>query len=245
MQALKGWTISVGLVLLATAANAQVVVPQDASRPRYVAVSDFSGPYADVPPGAAVPGSAPMGYGPVLLPPREVYAVLRESGFSPLGIPRLRGMFYIIAAVDRRGEDGRLVIDARNGRIIRFLPSYRFGDNFDERAAPYAPLPPMNHLGSHLGGTLDGPPRPPAAVPKVASRVPPAVPVPKAAPVVRPGDETPLAEKPASLPNQQSAAVQAKPADAPRATAPAADAAKPAAPAIQSTQPMPQVQDLE
>ena len=54
MKAFKGWTISVGLLLVATAANAQGAAPQDSSRPHYSAASDFSGPYGDVPPGPAV-----------------------------------------------------------------------------------------------------------------------------------------------------------------------------------------------
>ena len=105
---------------------------------RHIAVSDFDGPYA----AAVTPrrrrrrvtatalrlrDTRPA---PALLPPTEVYAVLRENGFSPLGIPRLRGFVYTIAVIDRGGEDGRLVIDARDGRIIRFMPAadaYRHG----------------------------------------------------------------------------------------------------------------------
>ena len=70
------------------------------------------------------------GYGPTLLPPQEVYTVVRESGFSPLGIPRQRGLFYVIAVIDRRGDDGRLVIDARNGQIVRFVPAVPDGRQF-------------------------------------------------------------------------------------------------------------------
>ena len=79
--------------------------------------------------------------------------------------------------------------------------------------------------------------------------------MPKAAPTkltdrldVKPSDVKPLADKPtpAPAPMQQSAAVQAKPADTPPAAPPAAVVeAKPAAPAIQPTQPMPKVQGLE
>ena len=57
---------------------------------------------------------------------------MRENGFSPLGIPQQRGLFYTIAVIDRGGDDGRLVIDARNGRIVRFMPAYRMGDNFND-----------------------------------------------------------------------------------------------------------------
>ena len=75
--------------------------------------------------------------------------MLRENGFSPLGIPRLRGAVYTIAVIDRRGDDGRLVIDARDGRIFRFMPAadaYGMAPAYEEHAvAPYGPqsaLPP-------------------------------------------------------------------------------------------------------
>jgi hypothetical protein len=195
------------------------------------------------------------------MPPTEVYAVLRENGFSPLGVPRLRGLFYSVSAIDRRGDDGRLVIDARDGRIVRFVPADRFsgyggyGDGY-YGAAPrpsYGPLEPMTRLE---GTRLDAP-RPPGALPpKIASRMPQTVPMPQAAPPKlgetrpgekRPADAKPLADKltPAA-PMQQSAAVQAKPADVAPAAPPASPVeAKPAAPAIQATQPMPKVQGLE
>ena len=59
--------------------------------------------------------------------------MVRENGFSPLGIPQRRGLVYTIAVIDRGGGDGRLIIDARTGRIIRFLPAYRHGQNFQRR----------------------------------------------------------------------------------------------------------------
>ncbi|MGZ5874304.1 MAG: hypothetical protein ACXWKP_19575 [Bradyrhizobium sp.] len=236
MKLFTGWVIVAGLVFAAGSANAQGVTPQDVGRPGHLAVSDISGPYAAMPPEASVPGS-----GPRLLPSREVYTVLRESGFSPLGIPRLRGFFYTIAVIDRGGDDGRLVIDARNGQIVRFVPAYRLGGHFyDDVATPYAPVGPQPPVRD-----LNGP-RPPLSVPNVASRVPPAIPLPKAAPP-RPGDDKPLSEKPLAVPPQQSAAVQAKPADAPatpQATAPVVQA-RPAAPLIQPTQEMPRAQGLE
>ena len=69
------------------------------------------------------------GPGPTLLPPTRGLHHHPRSGFSPLGIPRQRGFVYTIAVIDRGGEDGRLVIDARTGRIIRFMPAHRMGDN--------------------------------------------------------------------------------------------------------------------
>jgi hypothetical protein len=235
MKHFTGWVMSAGLVLAAATAHAQGLAPNESGRRLYTAASDVDGPYGAMPPEAATP--AP-GYGPVLLPPPEVYTVVRENGFSPLGIPQAHGLFYTIAVIDRGGEDGRLVIDARNGRIIRFIPASRWA------YGPSGPLPPMNGYR--------GVPRPPAPVPYMASRTP-AVPLPKAPPP-RAG-EAPRADEvkpqagrpPAPEPAQQSAAVQAKPADvspvSPAAAAPVAP--KPAAPQIQPTQPMPLVQGLE
>jgi hypothetical protein len=211
-----------------------MLVPNDTGGSPYAAVSDVEGPYAAMPP------EAPPHYGPTLLPAREVYTIVRESGFSPLGIPQQRGVFYTIAVIDRGGGDGRLVIDARDGRIVRFMPADPMGDNLNDeltgRYGPAGPLPPVS---------VRGVPRPPASIPRVASRT---VPLPKAAPQPRPGEPKPLAASPAAEPAQRSAAVQVKPAEAettPQAAVPAPVEAKPAAPAIQPTQEMPKVQGLE
>jgi hypothetical protein len=254
MKLFTGWVISAGLVLNVTAANAAVLAPYESGRSPYSAVSDIDDPYVAIPPEAppyaAMPQEAPpprygygYGYRPALLPVPEVYAILRESGFSPLGIPQLRGFVFTISVIDRGGDDGRLVIDARSGRIIRFMPAYRMGDNFNEEMmvthGPAGSLPPIT--------AIKGPPRPPAFVPHVASRTP-SVPMPKASPP-RASEVKPLAARPAPEPAQQSAAVQAKPADAvqttPQSAAPAAVEAKPAAPSVQPTQEMPKVQGLE
>ena len=242
MKRFAGWAVMAGLVLAGSAANAQMLVP-------YRGVSDFDGPY-ERPYGAVPPAPPPVynygGYGQSLLPPQEVYAVLRDNGFSPLGVPHQRGFVYTIAAIDRSGQDGRLVIDARNGRILRFVPAYGYGyggpapygDNFgaEQMSAPGSDtaMPPPT--------VIRGVPRPPASVPHVASR---AVPMP--------------APKP-----QQSAAIEARPATPPvpaASTPPAAPApsqanaspppstatvgeAKPA-PVIRPTQQMPAAQGLD
>jgi hypothetical protein len=231
-----GWVMSAGLILTAAAANAQVPAPYGAGRSPYTAVSDVDGPYVGGPytggPYAAVPG--PRYGGPMLLPPQEVYTVVREAGFSPLGIPRQRGFVYTIAVVDRGGNDGRLVIDARNGRILRFMPAYRSGDNFNgDATASYGPAGPLPPAGMARGA-------------RVASHTPPAVPMPKASPL-HGGEAKPRAAMPAPEPAQQAAAVQAKPAETPAtppAAAPAVVEAKPA-PQIQPTQEMPKAQGLD
>ena len=253
MKRFAGWALVAGLMLAGSAANAQMLVP-------YRGVSDFDGPY-ERPYGAVPPAPPPVynygGYGQSLLPPQEVYAVLRDNGFSPLGIPHQRGLVYVIAAIDRRGEDGRLVIDARNGRILRFVPAYGYGyggpapygDNFgaEQMSAPGSDtaMPPPT--------VIRGVPRPPASVPHVASRAVP-MPAPKPSIVAKPAEPTP----------QQSAAIEARPVTPPApaaSTAPAAPApsqanastppstatvgeAKPA-PVIRPTQQMPAAQGLD
>jgi len=254
MRHSAGWAVSAVLVVAASAAHAQ-----GPGRAQYQAASDVDAPYAGGPPPAPAPGyygappaygppaayAPPAGYGPPpLLPPQEVYAVLRDNGFSPLGAPYQRGLTYVIAVIDRGGEDGRLVIDARNGRIIRFTPAFRWSNGYygDRYAAPppYGPpgvLPPM--------APISGGARPPVSVPHLASR---SVPLPQPKPS--------LAGRPEVAP-QKSASVDMKPAaPAPKpaapapstvqAAAPAAPATEPKpAPAIAPTQPMPKVQGLE
>jgi hypothetical protein len=82
------------------------------------------------------------GYAPAFLPIQEVYAILRDHGFSALGQPRQRGYTYVISVLDREGEDGRLVIDARSGRIVRFVPAFQSGDDYERmRYEPGHDLP--------------------------------------------------------------------------------------------------------
>jgi hypothetical protein len=273
MKLFTGWVLAAGLALGATAANAQVMGP---SR-----VSDFSGPYIDgpyrngpyyaPPPAEVAPPPPPprYGYGPApgyggygsgyapaaLVPPHEVYTILREAGFSPLGVPQQRGFIYTIAVIDRGGEDGRLVIDARSGRILRFVPAWQNGSPYEGGAwnssyGPPGPLPP-NAVRSDL--------KPPAPAPRVASR---SVPVPKPSPLAakpaaepaRPAAEAvakpapePAASKPVTEPpKQQAAATQAKPAEAaPATTATIGQTQAKPAPGILPTQEMPKAQGLE
>jgi len=237
MKRFAGWAMAATLVLAAFPANAQMLAP-------YRGVSDLDGPYgrpyADVPPAPPPPVYNYGGYGPSLLPPQEVYAVLRDNGFSPLGVPHQRGYVYFIAAVDRRGESGRLVIDARNGQILRFAPSYGYGPyggNFEmEPMSGYGPeqaLPPPT--------VIRGSPQTHAPAPHVASRTVP-LPAPKPA----------AAAKPVGPPPQQSAAIETRPAtppavqasNAPPSTASVGEG-KAAVPMIRPTQEMPAAQGLE
>ncbi|MCC8959655.1 hypothetical protein H8B02_41510, partial [Bradyrhizobium sp. Pear77] len=129
------------LALSAASAQAQLVTSARIGSPALVRVSDMDGPYAAMP---EVPPPPRFGRVPSLLPPVEVYTVLRENGYLPLGAPQQRGFVYTISVIDRGGDDGRLVIDARDGHIVRFTPAYRLGDNYEEEmSATYGPVGPM------------------------------------------------------------------------------------------------------
>jgi hypothetical protein len=192
--------------------------------------------------GAERGGYGPdYGYAPApeLLPPQEVYAILRENGFSPLGIPRQRGYTYVIAVLDRGGEDGRLVIDGRNGRIIRFVPASHWGQAYDRMSLGRGPAmaPPAGPAGALPPTTrINAAPPPVIYAPSVASRT--AVPIPAQRPAV-------AAAKPPAQPAQQSAASEAKPAAVPPQASGTVGEAKPSAPAAKPSQEMPPVQDLE
>ncbi len=163
--------------------------------------------------------------------------MLRDNGFSPLGIPRLRGFVYTIAAIDRGGADGRLVIDARNGRIIRFMPAYRMGgDNYYEEQ-------------SALRGPFGA--QPPQAQPQAPDQVQ-AAPQPSRPASCREPHGADAEGQPARrqarapAPVQQAAAPAPKPAEVP-AAAPVTTGSAPAKPApqIAPTEDMPTTQGLE
>jgi hypothetical protein len=240
-------SLAAGLVLLAGSAQAQ-------GPGRYMTASDVEAPYA-VAPRVVVPpayGVGPRdGYGPSLLPSTEVYSVLRDNGFSPLGIPRLRGFVYTIAVLDRDGSDGRLVIDARNGRILRFVPGYRIGGDhyYEEQSALRGPLPgPVGAPPQAVQAPVQAPQAqaPDQAAPRpsrpahVASRT---VPMPKASPLAAKPAPAPAPVQQAAAPAPASAEVQAAPQPA---APPATDAvAAKAAPSIAPTEDMPKAQGLE
>jgi hypothetical protein len=234
MKQLMGLVVSTGLALTVSTADAQILAPYFGMSPYTSSITDIEAPYAAIPQEAPVPR-----YASPLLPPQEVYAILRENGFAPIGVLRQRGLTYMIAVADRSGEEGRLVIDARNGRILRFMPAYVMGNNPNGDArvtyGAVGPMPPPSPVRSG--------PRPPAPIPHVASRT-----VPKTTPP-HAGEASPLAARPASpAPAQQSAAVQAKPSETqavPQAAAPSVVEAKPPAPPIRPTQEMPKMQGLD
>jgi hypothetical protein len=91
-------------------------------------------------PGAVYPGYAPG------LPPHEILTIVRSTGLEPLSPPMRRGPVYALRAADRAGQEVRVIVDARLGRIVRIVPA--FGPRF---AAPIVAPPPY---GRPPGGVV-------------------------------------------------------------------------------------------
>jgi hypothetical protein len=95
--------------------------------------------YAE-PPRGYVPIPAPgMMFG---LPPHEILRIVRASGLRPLTQPARRGPTYVLLASDNMGGQLRVVIGARNGRILHAAPAQdpRFAYN-PGRPRGYVPGP--------------------------------------------------------------------------------------------------------
>ncbi len=82
--------------------------PPDYGRPYFQQQPYRPGPYGQGP-YAAIPSARynrpPIDARPVLAP-MQVVAVLRSTGYSPLGQMTQRGWIYTVAALDPNGDDG-------------------------------------------------------------------------------------------------------------------------------------------
>lgn len=78
-----------------------------------------------------------QGYGAQVIPPFEVFTIVQSIDLRPLGRPYLRGRSYVLHAVDRRGEEVRVVVDAYAARVMSVTPVHRGAAADDE-----GPLPP-------------------------------------------------------------------------------------------------------
>jgi hypothetical protein len=253
MKLSTGCIVAVGLMVAAATARAQLLTASGSGGARLAFVSDFEGPYAELPFEAP---SAPPVYGPPLLAPQEVYPVLRANGFHPLGTLRQRGPVYIVAAMASDGEDGRVVMDGRDGHIIEFIPAFSMG-KFDLPVAP-APYGAARSIGSiPRPYPIAGAPRPPLPIPHVASRNAPlpkmspprAAEVPRESVRERSSEIPKLAakppfDKPGPEPVRKVVPSETQTAAAAQSAA-TSNQAKPLPPAILPTEQMPAAQGLE
>jgi len=199
--------------------------------------------------GAALAQPAPLPAGPVaglgpVLPPHEIGKILRANGFAPQATPVRNGEAYQVRAIDRRGRQVRLAIDARYGDIlmvrpIAMAPPAAYGPR------PYGP-PPGYYDDDMPTGAIGAYPPPPGAGPPPgrAAALPPAhPPVPRPKPVAKP---TAAAAAAPAAPQAAPASSAAPPASAPAAPPAAAPAASPPAATAPAAAPaLPPVTPLE
>ena len=103
------------------------------------------------------------------LPPHEIFAMVRSSGFDPVSRPVRSGRTFTLRAFDRYDLELNLVVDARTGRVL----------SANEVAAPRdaarrGPMPAYDPRDAPVYGRIFGPPeagfgspRPPGNVPVV------------------------------------------------------------------------------
>jgi len=121
---------------------------------------------ASAEPAAAAQSAAVDG-----LPPHEILAMVRASGFDPVGRPVRNGRTFTLRAFDRYDLELNLVVDARSGRVL----------SANEVAAPRNAvrrglMPDSDLRDAPVYGRIFGPPeagfgspRPPGTVPSVPS----------------------------------------------------------------------------
>ena len=129
---------------------------------------------ANVPTTASNPG----------LPPQRIHAIVRASGFDPVGAPVRRGNLYVQRALDPNAVAYRVVVDSLTGRTLSVRPMRRAG-LFAYGPPPYYPPPYRPAYGRYYGPPPDdfgyGAPHPPRNIP-TARLAPPSQPQPQPSP---------------------------------------------------------------
>ncbi len=125
---------------------------------------------------AAGSAQAQQGMAADLLPPHEVATVIASMGMRPVSRPIWRGDRYVVFAIDRHGQEVRVVLDAHNGQVLAVRPSMRgyaqggygqgagappYGPDEGYAAPPPGGYPPARSYDPRYGA----PPVPPGAVP--------------------------------------------------------------------------------
>ncbi|WP_315835475.1 hypothetical protein [Bradyrhizobium prioriisuperbiae] len=243
---MAGWVAASVVVLAATAVQAQTIQVQTWGYPDD-AVIMRRGPYGALPPGPVRGGYLDDEAYDDAVPSREVVKMVRSLGFKPLGPAVRQRRVYTVSAVSREGQEGRVVVDAYTGRMMRFAPTTAGGA--EPGGAPVAASPQPPKEAPKEPPKADARVSPPLPAPRVASRTPPnqsptpPAPVqPAEAPAVT-ATTTPEARTAGAAPPAQPKTAEAKVLDA----KPADTRSVQAKPSVQllPTQEMPPVQGLD
>ena len=73
-------------------------------------------------PAVAEPMRPAQNAAPGVLPPYEIVTIIRSTGLDPLGRPMRRGAIYALHAIGRDGDEVRVLVNARSGKIIKVTP---------------------------------------------------------------------------------------------------------------------------
>jgi hypothetical protein len=140
------------------------------------------------------------------LPPHEVVTIVRSARLQPLHRPMRHGPTYVLRAVDPAGQEVRVTVDARLGRIVQVVPV--LGPRYAVLPPPYGRppglipmipdgVPPPGVDGSPMTGPGLGVPPPAPGRAPAAAAAPPAA-APASPPLPRPRPK--LAQSPAANP---------------------------------------------
>jgi hypothetical protein len=120
---------------------------------------------------AAEPAGAAQSAAVDGLPPHEIFAMVRSSGFDPVSRPVRSGRTFTLRAFDRYDLELNLVVDARTGRVLSANEVAASRD-----AARRGPMPAYDPRDAPVYGRIFGPPeagfgspRPPGNVPAAPS----------------------------------------------------------------------------
>ena len=147
------------------------------------------------------------------LPPYEMMAIVHSMGLRPISQPMRQGPTYVLRAIDRRGEERRVVVDARYGEVISAVPVVRPTGYPDARIVR---LPSREFDDDEIDVTQPSP-YPPRVIP--APRLTP--PAPRAA-AVTPAQPPVQAQPPVPRPRPDLSQTAAVPAPAVTSALPAA-----------------------
>lgn len=137
--------------------------------------------------------------------PHQVAVILRSTGYSLLGGINRRGWVYTVAVIDPRGDDGRAIIDARTGAIIRFIPALAVNARLnDELGVVYGPAGPPPALHD-FRGALRSPKSVPQAQRNTGAKLATAPAIAKPSPSKGKTADARAEMTPASTPQQQAA----------------------------------------
>jgi hypothetical protein len=161
---------------LASVASAQSVSPP-AANPNALPALDAPATVPASPPPPAVMSAPPTANVPAAqnqpgMPPQRIRAMVRASGFDPIGPPVRHGNLYVQRALDPNAVEYRVVIDPLTGRTLSVRPMQVAGP-YAYGPGPYRPYPPPYRAayGRYYGPPPDdfgygyGAPHPPRNVP--------------------------------------------------------------------------------